>query len=121
PAHAHRGGPRAAAGRRAPAERARRERDHAVRRQGAGAPGQARPVRLAPGGAGRGARGRRAMSADAALMKLGESTAEAAAGLLEMFAPGKVKVTGVSVVPGDANPLDALPAPCVATSVSYTE
>jgi flagellar motor switch protein FliN len=61
------------------------------------------------------------MSTDAALMKLGESTAEAAAGLLEMFAPGKVQVTGVSVVPGDANPLEGLPAPCVATSVSYTE
>jgi flagellar motor switch protein FliN len=61
------------------------------------------------------------MSADAALMKLGESTAAAAAGLLEMFAPGKVQVTGVSIVPGDANPLDGLPAPCVATSVSYTE
>jgi hypothetical protein len=30
------------------------------------------------------------MSADAALMKLGESTAEAAAGLLEMFASGKI-------------------------------
>jgi flagellar motor switch protein FliN len=58
---------------------------------------------------------------DAALMKLGESTAEAAAGLLEMFAPGKVQVSGVSVVAGDANPLDGLPAPCVATSVSYTE
>jgi flagellar motor switch protein FliN/FliY len=58
---------------------------------------------------------------DAALMKLGESTAEAAAGLLEMFAPGKVQVAGVSVVGGDANPLDGLPAPCVATAVSYTE
>jgi flagellar motor switch protein FliN len=56
-----------------------------------------------------------------ALMKLGESTAEAAAGLLEMFAPGKVQVAGVSIVPGDANPLDGLPAPSVATSVSYTE
>jgi flagellar motor switch protein FliN/FliY len=59
------------------------------------------------------------VSADAALMKLGESTAEAAAGLLEMFAPGKVQVTGVSVVAGDANPLEGLPAPAVATSVSY--
>jgi flagellar motor switch protein FliN/FliY len=61
------------------------------------------------------------MSADAALMKLGESTAEAALGLLEMFAPGKVQMTGVSLVAGDANPLDGLPAPAVATSVSYTE
>jgi flagellar motor switch protein FliN len=58
---------------------------------------------------------------NAALMTLGGSTAEAAAGLLEMFAPGKVQIAGVSIVPGDANPLDGLPAPCVATSVSYTE
>jgi flagellar motor switch protein FliN/FliY len=61
------------------------------------------------------------VSADAALLKLGESTAEAAAGLLEMFAPGQVQVSGVTVGPGDANPLDGLPAPLVATSVSYTE
>jgi flagellar motor switch protein FliN/FliY len=61
------------------------------------------------------------MSADPALLKLGQSTAEAAAGLLEMFAPGKIQVSGVSVVAGDANPLDGLPGACVATSVSYTE
>jgi flagellar motor switch protein FliN/FliY len=60
-------------------------------------------------------------AANEALMKLGESTAEAAAGLLEMFAPGKVQVAGVSIVAGDGNPLDGLPAPSVATSVSYTE
>jgi flagellar motor switch protein FliN/FliY len=61
------------------------------------------------------------MSTDAALMQLGESTAAAAAGLLEMFAPGKVEVSSVTVVPGDANPLDGMPAPSVATSVSYKE
>jgi flagellar motor switch protein FliN/FliY len=61
------------------------------------------------------------MSADAALLKLGESTAEATAGVMEMFAPGKVQVTGVSVVPGDANPLEGLPVPAVATSVSYID
>jgi hypothetical protein len=61
------------------------------------------------------------MSADAALMKLGESTAEAASGLLEMFAPGKVQVAGVSVISGEANPLDGLPVPAVATSVSYVD
>jgi flagellar motor switch protein FliN/FliY len=61
------------------------------------------------------------MSADAALMRLGESTAEAAAGTLEMFAPGKVQVSGVSVMPGDANPLDGLPVPSVAISVSYVD
>jgi flagellar motor switch protein FliN/FliY len=61
------------------------------------------------------------MSADAALMRLGESTAEAAAGTLEMFAPGKVQVSGVSVMPGDANPLDGMPVPAVTTSVSYVD
>jgi flagellar motor switch protein FliN/FliY len=61
------------------------------------------------------------MSHEAPLMKLGESTAEAASGLLEMFAPGKVQVTGVSVIAGDANPLDGLPVPAVATSVSYVD
>jgi flagellar motor switch protein FliN/FliY len=61
------------------------------------------------------------MTADDALRRLGSSTAQAAAGLLEMFAPGQIQVSGVSVVPGDANPLDGLPGACVATSVSYTE
>jgi flagellar motor switch protein FliN/FliY len=61
------------------------------------------------------------MSADAALMRLGESTAEAAAGTLEMFAPGKVQVSGVSVIPGDANPLEGMPVPAVTTSVSYID
>jgi flagellar motor switch protein FliN len=61
------------------------------------------------------------MSADAALMKLGESTAKAAAGLLEMFAPGKVQVADVSIVPGDANPLEGFTVPAVATSVSYRQ
>jgi flagellar motor switch protein FliN/FliY len=61
------------------------------------------------------------MSTEDALIKLGESTAEAAAGLLEMFAPGKVELGGVAVVPGDANPLEGLSVPAVATSVSYVD
>jgi flagellar motor switch protein FliN/FliY len=61
------------------------------------------------------------MSADAALVKLGESTADAAAATLEMFAPGKIQVGGVSVTPGDANPLEGMPVPVVATSVSYID
>lgn len=61
------------------------------------------------------------MSTDAALIKLGESTAEAAAGLLEMFAPGKVELTGVAVVSGEANPLEGMSVPAVATSVSYVD
>jgi flagellar motor switch protein FliN/FliY len=41
--------------------------------------------------------------------------------MLEMFAPGKVQVNGVSVNAGDANPLDGMPVPAVATSVSYVD
>jgi flagellar motor switch protein FliN/FliY len=61
------------------------------------------------------------VSAEDALIKLGESTAGAAAGLLEMFAPGKVSLDGVAVVPGDAGPLEGLTLPAVATSVSYVD
>jgi flagellar motor switch protein FliN/FliY len=55
---------------------------------------------------------------DDALMRLGRSTSEAISGVLEMFAAGKVHAGEVSVV---ANPLDALPTPAVATSVSYVD
>jgi flagellar motor switch protein FliN len=55
---------------------------------------------------------------DDALMRLGRSTSEAVSGVLEMFAAGKVHAGEVSVV---ANPLDALPTPAVATSVSYVD
>ena len=55
-------------------------------------------------------------------MRLGESTAEAVAGVLEMFAAGQGRASAsVAVVPGDANPLDGLPVPAVATSVSYVD
>jgi flagellar motor switch protein FliN len=55
---------------------------------------------------------------DDALMRLGRSTSEAISGVLEMFAAGKVHAGEVSVV---ADPLDALPTPAVATSVSYID
>jgi flagellar motor switch protein FliN len=55
---------------------------------------------------------------DDALMRLGRSTSEAVSAVLEMFAAGKVHAGEVSVV---ANPLDALPTPAVATSVSYVD
>jgi flagellar motor switch protein FliN/FliY len=61
------------------------------------------------------------VTTDEALIKLGESTAEAASGLLEMFAPGKVALSGVAVVSGEANPLEGMAAPAVATSVSYID
>ena len=53
------------------------------------------------------------------LRRLGESTAEAISGVLEMFAPGKVHPGDVTVV--DGNPMESLPVPAVATSVSYVD
>jgi flagellar motor switch protein FliN len=58
------------------------------------------------------------MTTDEALIRLGHSTSEAISGVLEMFAPGKVHAGDVAVV---KNPLDALPTPAVATSVSYVD
>jgi flagellar motor switch protein FliN/FliY len=54
---------------------------------------------------------------DDALLRLGQSTSEAISGVLEMFAPGKIAASDVSVVPG--NPMESLTVPAVATSVSY--
>jgi flagellar motor switch protein FliN/FliY len=59
------------------------------------------------------------MSTDDALVRLGQSTSEAISGVLEMFAPGKIHTGDVSVVAGD--PMESLPVPAVATSVSYVD
>lgn len=61
------------------------------------------------------------MSAENPLIRLGQSTSEAIAGVLEMFAPGKVVASGVTVVPSEQNPMDSIPLPAVATSVSYVD
>jgi flagellar motor switch protein FliN/FliY len=61
------------------------------------------------------------MSTDDALVRLGQSTSEAITGVLEMFAPGKIVAGDVNVVPGDRNPMESLPVPAVATSVSYVD
>ena len=58
------------------------------------------------------------MSADDALIRLGHSTADAVSGVLERFAPGKVHAGDVRLA---SNPLDAIPMPAVATSVSYVD
>ena len=52
------------------------------------------------------------------LIRLGQSTTEAISGVLEMFAPGKISAGEVSVA--DA-PLEGIPVPAVATSVSYID
>ena len=59
------------------------------------------------------------MSTDDALIRLGQSTSEAISGVLEMFAPGKIVAGDVAVATGD--PLESLPVPAVATSVSYVD
>jgi flagellar motor switch protein FliN len=59
------------------------------------------------------------VSTDDALIRLGQSTSEAISGVLEMFAPGKIHPGDVSVAGGD--PLESLPVPAVATSVSYVD
>jgi flagellar motor switch protein FliN len=61
------------------------------------------------------------MTTDSALVKLGQSTVEAVAGVLEMFVPGQVEVGDVSVVAADRHPLEGVPVPAVATMVSYVD
>ena len=61
------------------------------------------------------------MSTDDALIRLGQSTSEAITGVMEMFAPGKIVAGDVSVTAGDRNPMESIPVPAVATSVSYVD
>jgi flagellar motor switch protein FliN/FliY len=61
------------------------------------------------------------MSADDALIRLGQSTSEAISGVLEMFAPGKIAPGDVSVIPGERHPMESVPMPAVATSVAYID
>jgi flagellar motor switch protein FliN/FliY len=61
------------------------------------------------------------MTTDDALIRLGQSTSEAISGVLEMFAPGKIVAGDVTVTPSDRNPMESLPVPAVATSVSYVD
>ena len=61
------------------------------------------------------------MSAESALTRLGESTAQAVCGVLEMFCPGQVHAGEVKVLAAKAEPLGDFPAPYVATNVSYVD
>ena len=56
-----------------------------------------------------------------ALTRLGASTAEAIAQVLEMFVPGGVQRGDVSVLPDGATPFTNLPYGAVAASVSYVD
>jgi flagellar motor switch protein FliN/FliY len=61
------------------------------------------------------------MTRDEALLKLGESTVEATAGVLETFAPGAVEIGTVTVLEPGAAPLDTVDLPTVAASVAYVD
>jgi flagellar motor switch protein FliN len=61
------------------------------------------------------------VTTDEALAKLGESTAEAVAGVLQTLAPGGVERGVVSVAGADADPLTGVRAPAVVASVSYVD
>lgn len=61
------------------------------------------------------------MNVDDALIRLGESTSEAVAGILQMFAGDAAQPGPVAIVPSGSNPLQTLPAPAVAASVSYVD
>jgi flagellar motor switch protein FliN/FliY len=61
------------------------------------------------------------MNVEEALIRLGESTSEAVAGIMQMFAGDAAQPGPVAIVPNGADPLQALPTPAVAASVSYVD
>jgi flagellar motor switch protein FliN/FliY len=61
------------------------------------------------------------MNVDDALVRLGESTSEAVAGILQMFAGDAAQPGPVAIVAAGTHPLQALPTPAVAASVSYVD
>ena len=61
------------------------------------------------------------MTVEEALLRLGESTSEAVAGIMQMFAGDAVQPGPVAIVPPGGDPLSALPTPAVAASVSYVD
>jgi flagellar motor switch protein FliN/FliY len=61
------------------------------------------------------------MSAQDALQRLGQSSAEACLGVLEMFAPGKCSTGDVTVYDDIKSAFTGMPVPAVAMSVSYVD
>jgi flagellar motor switch protein FliN/FliY len=61
------------------------------------------------------------MNLDDALIRLGESTSEAVAGILQMFAGDAAQPGPVAIVASGGEPLRGLPTPAVAASVSYVD
>lgn len=61
------------------------------------------------------------MTAAEALARLGESTAQAATGVLGMFAPDQVVAGQTTPVPDGGDPFDGLAIPAVGSSVAYVD
>jgi flagellar motor switch protein FliN/FliY len=61
------------------------------------------------------------MSASEALTRLGQSTAEACAGVLEMFAADKITIGEVTTTDDSKSAFAGVPVPSVAMSVSYVD
>jgi flagellar motor switch protein FliN/FliY len=61
------------------------------------------------------------VSASEALTRLGQSTAEACAGVLEMFAAGKISIGEITTTEDSKSVFAGVPVPSVAMSVSYVD
>ena len=61
------------------------------------------------------------MSASEALTRLGQSTAEACTGVLEMFAAGKISIGEITTTEDSKSAFAGIPVPSVAMSVSYVD
>jgi flagellar motor switch protein FliN/FliY len=61
------------------------------------------------------------MNVEDALNKLGESTSEAVAGVMQMYAGDAAQPGPVAIVGAGSDPLGALPVPAVTASVSYVD
>jgi flagellar motor switch protein FliN len=61
------------------------------------------------------------MNVENALIRLGESTSEAVAGVMQMFAGDAAQPGPVAIVAPGTQPLQTLPTPAVAASVSYVD
>lgn len=61
------------------------------------------------------------MTSEEALVKLGQSTAEAVTRVLEQFCPGAVHVGEVTIVPAERHPLEGVGVPAVGASIAYVD
>jgi flagellar motor switch protein FliN len=61
------------------------------------------------------------MNVDDALIKLGESTSEAVASVMQMYAGDAAQPGPIAIVTPGSDPLGALPTPAVTASVSYVD